>query len=149
VHITPCPKSAAGSDPAERPCHGDQPHVEPDWQPSDAVATRRLEAPDRAEAHRTARYAVDYRTPPPPERGVQLAEAYLQLTTERDRLRAELDALRAALGLQPGEAVCGIPESEHACARICLLPARHIEDGRWHAGIGGSWSLRATGRGEG
>ena len=63
------------------------------------------------------------------------AEAALTAALDAD------DALHNALGLKPGDSICGIPESAHDCARVCLLPARHIEDGRWHAGLGGTWSL--------
>jgi len=31
---------------------------------------------------------------------------------------------------------------------VCLLPARHVEDGRWHAGLGAAWSLARSESGD-
>lgn len=60
-------------------------------------------------------------------------------------LAADGDRLRAMLGLLPGDTICGAtaldPWTISGPAATCLLPASHIEDGHWHRGLGGSWSL--------
>lgn len=57
----------------------------------------------------------------------------------------DLEQLRNLLGLQGDEQPCGVRNSggpdQTEPALTCLLPASHVADGRWHQGLGGTWSL--------
>jgi hypothetical protein len=53
----------------------------------------------------------------------------------------ELNTLRLLLGHEPGDQTClGEPRSG-TLSGPCLLPARHVNEGRCHQGLGGTWPL--------
>lgn len=48
------------------------------------------------------------------------------------------------LGMQPGDKICctknGGGDDQTEPAIVCLLPATHVAEGRWHQGLGGTWA---------
>lgn len=67
----------------------------------------------------------------------QVSDLHHQLCEQR----RELASLRALLGLQPGQTLCGASSGGHE-PMTCLLPAEHttvVGEG-WHRSLGGSWT---------